>query len=121
MTEQGVLMTTVVWGANLTEKAIGVPLGAVRAIRDEAFHATFAGVDFAEAVSLSSFKILRETLQRVDKLSQEMVDGLDLVAASVTRVIRGSGEAAGEMVLKTTASITGTRETTPKAAAMASA
>ncbi len=114
MTEQCVLMTTVKHGANLTEHVMGVPLGAARVIRDEAFRVTFAGVDWIEAINQSSFKIVRETLKRLEKLSQVAVDGLDAMATSVSRVVRGSGEAAGEMVSRTAASITGTNEPLPK-------
>lgn len=121
MPEQGVVMTTVTWGTNMTEKAMALPLGTARTVRDEFFRATFAGVDWVEGLSQSYFKIVREMLQRVDKLSQETFDGLDSMAGSVSRVIRGSGEAAGEMVSKTAASLTGTNERSPKAMAGASA
>ena len=116
MAEQGVLMATMTCGANLTEKAMAVPLGAARAIRDEVFRATSAGVDFVEGINQSSFKIVREMLKRVDRLSLEAVDGLDSVAASVSRVIRGSSEAAGEMVSRTAASLAGMNEPSPKTA-----
>jgi hypothetical protein len=116
MAEHGVLMTTVTLGSNLTEKAMAVPLGAARTTRDEIFRATFAGVDWVEGINQSSFKIVRETLQRMDKLSQEAVDGVEAVASSVSRVIRGSGEAAGELVAKTAAALAGTKETSPRAA-----
>jgi len=119
MAEQGVLMTTVTFGANLTEKAMGVPLGAARAVRDEVFRATFAAVDWVEGVNQSSFKIVREMLKRVDALSKEAVDGLDAMAGSMARVVRGSGEAAGEMVSKTAASLTGTKEPSAKQIAVA--
>jgi len=121
MTEQGVLMTTVTWGSNLTEKAMGVPLGAARAVRDEVFRATFSGVDWLEGINQSTFKVVREVLKRVDKLSQEAVDGLDSVAGSVSKVVRGSGEAAGEMVSRTAASLAGTKEPPHKAMAVPSA
>ncbi len=99
--EVGVIMTMVSSGANLTEKAMGVPLGVARTIRDELFQATNAGVDWAEGINQSSFKVVREMVQRIDKLSQEAVDGLESVMGAVTRVIRGSGEAASEMVTQT--------------------
>jgi hypothetical protein len=108
--EAGVFMTVLGSGANLSEKAMGVPLGVTRTIRDELFRATFAGVDWVEGVQQSSFKVLREMLQRMDKLSQEAVDGLDAVTGAVSRTIRGSGEAAGMMVSRTAASLTGTKE-----------
>jgi hypothetical protein len=121
MTEQGVVMTTVTWGANLTEKSIAVPLGAAKAARDEVFRATFSGVDWLEGITQSSFKIVREVLKRVDKLSQEVVDGLELVAGSVSRVIRGSSEAAGEMVSRTATTLTATNEPSQKSIVVPSA
>lgn len=119
MAEQGVLMTTVTFGANLTEKAMGVPLGAVRAVRDEVFRTTFAAVDWVEGVNQSSFKIVREMLKGIDGLSKEVVDGLNAMAGAMASVIRGSGEAAGEMVSKTAASLTGTKEPSAKQIAVA--
>ncbi len=121
MTEQNMFMTTMTWGANLTEKALGVPLGAVRTIREEMFRATFAGIDWMEGINHSYFKVVRETFKRMDHLSQEAVDGLDSVAGSFSRIVRGSGEAAGEMVSRTAASLAGMNETSPKQAIVASA
>ena len=115
MAEQGVVMTMVTSGANLTEKAMAVPLGTTKVIRDEVFGATFAGLDWVEGMNQSSFKIVREMLQRMNKLSQEAVAGLDAVAGSVARVVRGSSEAAGEMVSRTAASLTGMNEVSQKA------
>ena len=96
MADEGVVKTTVTWGANLTEKAIGVPLGVARTVRDEVFRAASAGVDWAEGVNQASFKVVREMLQRMDKLSKEAVDGLESAAGAASRVIRGSGQ--GEAV-----------------------
>jgi hypothetical protein len=110
MAEQGVLMTTMAWGANLTETAMAIPVGTARAIRDEIFRATYAGVDMVEGFNQSSFKVLREMIKRMDRFSQEGINGLDALAGSLARVIRGSGEAAGEMVSKTAASLAGSNE-----------
>ncbi|OFX23910.1 MAG: hypothetical protein A2V77_08895 [Anaeromyxobacter sp. RBG_16_69_14] len=96
MADQGVVKTTVTWAANLTEKAMGVPLGAARTIRDEAFRAASAGVDWAEGINQASFRVAREMLQRMDKLSRDAVDGLESAAGAASRSIRGSGE--GEAV-----------------------
>ncbi len=106
MAEQNVFMTAMTYGANLTEKAVGVPLVTARAIRDEFFRATFAYIDWLEGLNQSPFKVAREALKGVDKLSHEALDSLDAMAGSVVRVLRGSGEAAGEMVSKTAASLT---------------
>ena len=133
-------------GANLTEKAMGVPLGVARTIHDELFRASNAGmdwveginqswfkamgagVDWAAGINQSSFKVVREMLQRIDKLSLEAVESLESVTGAVTRVIRGSGEAASEMVAqtaqaasavvsRTAASLTGAKEPSPRATA----
>ena len=94
----GVFVAMVSMGTNLTEKAMGIPIGMVKTVRDEVFRATYAGVDFVEGLNQSSFKVVRDVLQRVDKLSQEAVSGLEAVTGSVTKVIRGSGDAASEFV-----------------------
>ncbi len=96
MADQGVVKTTVTWAANLTEKAMGAPLGAARTIREEVFRAASAGVDWVEGVNQASFKVVREMLQRMDKLSREAVDGLESATSAASRAIRGSGE--GETV-----------------------
>ncbi len=114
--EGSVLTTTVTWGANLAEKALASPAAVSRMVRDELFRATYAGIDWIEGINQSSFKVVREVIQRGDKLSQEAVDGLESVASAVARVIRGSGDAAGEMVSKTAASLVGTKEPSTKAA-----
>ncbi len=118
MAEQNVFMTAMTYGANLTEKAVGVPLVTSRAIRDEVFRATFAYIDWLEGLNQAPFKVAREMLKGVDKLSQETLDSLNAMAGSVVRVLRGSGEAAGEMVSKTAASLT---EKEPKPVAVRSA
>jgi hypothetical protein len=97
----GVFVAMVSMGTNLTEKAMGIPLGLVKTVRDEVFRATYAGVDFIEGLNQSSFKVVRDVLQRVDKLSQEAVTGLESVTGSVTKVIRGSGDVASEFVSQT--------------------
>jgi hypothetical protein len=96
MADQGVVKATVTWAANLTEKAMIAPLGAARTIRDEVFRAASAGVDWAEGINQSSFKVVRDALQRMDKLSREAVDGLESAASAASRAIRGKGE--GEAV-----------------------
>ncbi len=114
--EGGVFMTTVTWGANLAEKGMAGPLGVGRTIRDELFRATYAGVDWVEGTNQSAFKVARELIQRMDKLSVEALQGAESLASAVSRAIRGSGEAAGEMVSKTAASLVGTKESSTKAA-----
>jgi len=116
--EGGVFRTMVLSGANLTEKAMGVPVGVTRTVRDEVSRAVHAQVDWLEGVSQSSFKVMREMLQRIDNFSEEAVDGLESVTIAVSKVVRGSGEAASEMVSRTAASLTGTgaKESSQKAA-----
>ena len=92
---------------------------AARAIRDELFRATYTGVDWVEGINQSSFKVVREMVLRVDKLSQEAVDGLDSVTGAVSKVIRGSGEAASEMVSRTASSLAGAKEVSPPVTASA--
>jgi len=115
--EGGMFRTMVMSGTNLTEKAMGVPVGVSRIVRDEVSHTVNAQVDWLEGVSQSSFKVVREMLQRIDKLSEEAVDGLESLTIAVSKLIRGSGEAASEMVSRTAVSLTGTgtKESSPKA------
>ena len=58
--EAGVFMTMVSAGTNLTEKTIELPLGVARMVRDEAFRATYAGVDWLEGLDRSTFEIARQ-------------------------------------------------------------
>ncbi len=99
-------MTLVTSSANLTEKAI---FDVLKSLRVEFFRATNAGVDWIEGTQQSSFRVAREVVLRVDKLSQEALEGLESVAMSVSRAIRRSGEAASEMVSRTTESLVGKR------------
>ncbi len=114
--EAGVLMTMVTSSANLTEKAIGASFDVLKSLRGELFRATNAGIDWIEGMQQSSFRVAREVVIRVDKLSQETVEGLESVAMSVSRAIRGSGEAASEMVSRTAESLVGKRASSAKAA-----
>ncbi len=114
-------MAAVTWSANLTEKAMGVPLGVARTIREEVFRAGYAGVDWVERLSHSSFKVVREALERTDKASRGAVEGLESVAGAILKVIRGSGETVGETGSSTAAPPPGTEETSPKVTVAASA
>lgn len=109
-------MTMVTSSANLTEKAIGGSFDVMKAVRGELFRASNAGIDWIEGLQQSSFRVAREVVLRVDKLSQEMVEGLESVAMSCSRAIRGSGEAASEMVSRTAESLVGKRASSAKAA-----
>jgi hypothetical protein len=112
----GVFMTLISSGANLTEKAVAVPLGFIKTVRDEVFGTASASVDWVEGLSQSSFRIAREILNRVDHLSLAAVEGLDSVVDSFTRAVRESGVATGEMVSKTAASLAQASEPAPKQA-----
>jgi hypothetical protein len=114
--EGPVLQTTAVeWATSVMGKAAGIPLGAGRLVREEVFRATYAGIEWAEAINQSSFKIVRDVVKRSDKLSLEAIDGLEIVLNALTRIFRGSSEAAGEMVAKTAATFIGKKEPAAKA------
>jgi hypothetical protein len=115
MTDRGVLMTAAARGAKLAEKAMEVPLGVARTVRESVFRATFAGVDGAERFTQSSLKVAREALQRADKLSQDAMRGLESAAASVSGALRGPSETAEEAVPKPAPSVL--EEAEPKASA----
>ncbi len=114
--EAGVFVTMVTSSADLAEKAVGGSFSVLMTGRDELFRATNAGIDWVEGTQQSSFRIAREAVLRVDKLSQEMVEGLESVAMAVSRAIRESGEAASEMVSRTAESLVGKRAPSAKAA-----
>jgi len=145
-----VLTTMVSSGTNLTDKMMGVPLSVARMTREELFRVAYAGVEWMEGINQScfkvvngavnwmegmnqsSFKVVRELLQRIDKLSQEAVEGLEAVTDAFSDIIKGSGEAARDMVLRiveavseivsrTATSLTGTRERSPTVPHAASA
>ena len=116
ITEAGVVMAVVTSGSNLTEKAIGGGLHVVKTVRGELFRATSAGIDWIETVQHSAFKVVREAVLRADGLSQEAVGGVESVAMAITRTIRGSGEAVGDVVSRTAESLVGKSAAVSKAA-----
>jgi hypothetical protein len=114
--DAGVLMTVVSVASDLTEQGLKGSLGIVRTVRSEVFRATHGAVDWVESLQQVPFKVVRAAVETADKLSSDVIDGAESVAMSVTKVIRGSGQAAGEMVSRTTESIVGAGNRTIHAA-----
>jgi hypothetical protein len=99
----------VAWAANLAEKALGVPVFVVRISRDELFRAAYTGIDWLEGINQSSFKVARETVRQIDQLSRQAVGDVESLVGAFAKAIRGSGEAAGDMVSKTAVSLMGAK------------
>jgi phage-related protein len=107
--ESGVLMTVVTVAGDITEQGLKGSFGVARALRSELFRATQGAVDWVESVQQVPFKVVREAIQRADKLSSDAVDGVESVTMAVTSAVRGSGEAAGEMVSRTADALVGVK------------
>ena len=112
----GVLMTVVAVASDLTEQSLAGSLGIVRTLRGELFRAAHGAVDWVESLQQAPFKVVRAGLETADKLSSEAIGGVESIAMSVTRVIRGSGQAAGEMLSRTSESIVGASSRSAQAA-----
>ncbi len=105
--DEGVFMTALNVGADLAEQGLMGTLGIARTLRGEVFHATQGAVDWAQAVEQMPFKVVRDAVQRADKLTLAALDGAEAVALAFLRLVRGSGHAAGEIVTRTTESLVG--------------
>jgi hypothetical protein len=105
--EAGVLLTVVSVASDLTEQGVKGSLGIVRTVRSEVFRATHGAVDWVESLQQVPFKVVRAAIETADKLSSDAIDGAESVAISLTKVLRGSGQAAGELVSRTSESIVG--------------
>src|SRR6266542_114680 len=114
--DESVLMRVVTLGVAITEKGVGGVFGVGRAIRAELFRATSSGVDWVESAQDSRLKIVREVIQRTDSLTQGALDGLEAVTISIAKSIRGSGEAAAELVSSTAETLVGRKRASTKAA-----
>ncbi len=105
--EEGVFMTMLNVGADLAEQGLMGSLGIARTLRGEVFHAALGAVEWVQAVEQLPFKVVRDSVQRADKLTLAGVDGAEAVALAFLRLVRGSGHAAGEIVTRTTESLVG--------------
>ena len=117
MADRSVVMTWAARGGKLAEKAMGVPLGAAREIRERVFRATFAGVDGLERLNESSLKVAREALQRADKVSQDAIRAVEAAVASVSAAFPDSSEKPGEAVSKAAPSLVEAEELLKESAA----
>src|SRR5689334_17915116 len=62
-------------GFDLTERALQSTLELIEATRRELFQVTVASIDWVEANRPSPAKIVRETIGRLDKLSEDAIAG----------------------------------------------
>ena len=95
------------FGFGTTERALQGTLELVETARRQAFQATIAGLEWVETLPLSPAKIAREALERLDKLSEQLVAGTGEAFLALTRTARTSGERAGELVAGTAEIIAG--------------
>jgi hypothetical protein len=112
----GVFMSGVKLAADVVQGAVTGSFDVARAVRGEAFRLTNGLIDWTESVPTSAFKVAREIVTRLDDASRGTVDGMESVSLAVTGLLRVSGEAAGEMISRTTASIVGKKDGSHKAA-----
>jgi hypothetical protein len=102
--------TVVGWAADLLQRSIALPVGVGRLIREEVIRAAYGAIDWLEGTSQSSFKVAREAVRQIDQLSREAVDGVEPIIDALAKSIRGSGEAAGEVVSRTAVSLMGAKQ-----------
>jgi len=114
--EGGVVIQGVGVGADVVQGAVTGTFGVAKAIRGEAFRLTNGLVDFAESVPTSGFKIVRELVTRLDDVSRAAVDGVESVSLAVTGLLRVSGEAAADMIARTSATLAGKKDASHHAA-----
>jgi hypothetical protein len=112
----GMVIQGVDAGANVVQGAVTGTFGVAKAIRGEAFRLTNGLIDWAESVPASGFKIVRELVTRLDDVTRATVDGAESVSLAVTGLLRVSGEAAAEMISRTTATVAGKKDTPHHAA-----
>jgi hypothetical protein len=115
LAKNGVLAQAVTLGIDTTERALQSALELVEATRRELFHVVSGGLDWVETIQHSTIKIARETLGRLDKLSEQITTGVETTTLALTGTVRSSSELAGEMIAGTTESLIGKRSS-PKAA-----
>ena len=114
--DDGLFMSGVNLGADVVQGAVTGTFGVAKAIRSEAFRLTNSWIEWAESVQTSTFKVMREIVTRLDDGTRGTVDGIESVSMGFTGLVRMSGEAAGEMISRTTASIIGKKHASQKAA-----
>jgi hypothetical protein len=114
--EAGVLVTIVTSSSNLIEKSAASGFDVVKMVRGELFRSAAAGIDWLEAMHHSAFKIVRETIRRLDVLSGDSVEGVESVTTAVICAIRGSSEAVGGLASTAAETLLGKRSSATKAA-----
>ncbi len=114
--DDGVFMMGVNLGAEVVQGAVTGTFGVAKAARGEAFRLTNGWIEWAESVQTSTFKVIREVVTRLDEATRGTVDGIESVSLAFTGLARVSGEAAGEMISRTAASIIGKKHASQKAA-----
>ncbi|HTT72414.1 MAG TPA: hypothetical protein VMG32_14405 [Anaeromyxobacteraceae bacterium] len=107
------ITTAVTTGANLTEQAMLSALGIVRVAHGEVFHIAHGALGWLESVQAAPFKVVREVVGRSEKLTLDALNGVENVALSLSRTLRESGEAAGEVVSRTTEALVGKKAVKP--------
>ncbi len=114
--DDGVFMSGVNLGADVVQGAVTGTFAVAKAIRVEAFQLTNGWIEWAESVQTSAFKVMHEFVTRLDDVTRGTVDGIESLSLAFTGLLRVSGETAGEMISRTTASIIGKKHASQKAA-----
>jgi hypothetical protein len=112
----GVMSVMVTVAGDLTEHGLAGSLGIMKALRANLFRVAQGGVEWAQSVEQVPFAVIRDVIQSADKISLEVIEGLEAIALTTTRALRRSGEAAVALVARTSESLVASKERSERAA-----
>ena len=105
--ETGPVATFTTAIADAAEHAVGSALDLGRLLRKTTFQIANAGIDALEAAAHAAFKATRDAAARGDRLSLEATESVEAAARSLTRVLRGSSEAASDLAARASSAFAG--------------
>ena len=94
----GVFTSAVTLAPNLAEQSLKATVGMNRAIHSELFQLTKGALDWTESLVQLPFKIMREGVLYAEKMSAEMIGNLEGMGTAVVKAMRGSAQAANDVV-----------------------
>lgn len=100
----------------VAETAIDTCFGVVGDARKEAQSRVVNLIDLVESSQQGSIKLARSVSDRVDKLSQELVDSSENAIKSFLHTARDAGYGAAKLAAKSAASLTSKNTSTTQAA-----
>jgi hypothetical protein len=114
--DDGVFMASVNLGTDALHGTVSGVLEVAKTVRGETFRLTNSAIEWVESVQGALFRVVRVAVNRADEVTRGGLDGVESVSSAFTHLVRGSGEAAGEVIARTAASIVGKKDAAQKAA-----